>query len=238
MRRKTNEEYVKECKQKGYDLPVEEYKGSRVKIKHKCLKCNYIYEQRPYDHLGGHSCPKCGLKKKAKNNTKSMEQYILECRDLGLDLPIEPYISAKTPIKHKCKKGHIYKQSPYYRLHYYSGCPYCKQSHGEKYIQNYLDKYNITYISQKRFKDLKDKKSLSYDFYLPKQKVLIEYQGIQHFVACGKGIFSRDYFFTQQYHDKLKREYAINNGYTLLEPTYKLDTQEKVNNYLDSHLKG
>lgn len=48
---------------------------------------------------------------------------------------------------------------------------------GEKFIQNWLDKNNIKYEPQKKFNDLKDKLSLSYDFYLPEQKVLIEYQG-------------------------------------------------------------
>ena len=53
------------------------------------------------------------------------------------------------------------------------GWPLCNQSHGEKCIRNYLDKLNILYESQKKFNDLKDKALLSYDFYLPKQKVLI-----------------------------------------------------------------
>ena len=232
-RTKTNEEYIEECKQKGYDLPIDEYVNARTKIKHKCNQCGNIYKQPPHDHLQGCGCPYCfGTPK------KTTQQYIKECKELGLDLPTEPYVDSKTPIKHKCKQGHVYKQAPYYRLHHLCGCPICYQPHGEKFIQNYLDKHNIVYESQKKFNDLKDKSLLSYDFYLPKQKVLIEYQGKQHFIAGGNGNFDKDYFPTQQYHDKLKRDYVLNNGYTLLEPTYKLDTQEKVNKYLDKYLKG
>ena len=234
--KKTIEEYIQECKQKGYDLPIEEYKGTHTKINHMCKNCGNSYRQRPNDHLNGQSCPKCGMKNSNGVKWKTTQQYIKECKQLGLDLPIENYIDAKTPIKHKCKQGHVYKQAPYYRLHYYCGCPICSQSHGEKFIQNYLDKHNIYYIAQKKFKDLKDKNLLSYDFYLSKQDILIEYQGKQHFIAGGNGNFDKDYFPTQQYHDKLKREYAINNGYTLLEPTYKLNTQEKINKYLDKYL--
>ena len=231
-RTKTNEEYIQECKSKEYDLPIEEYINASTKIKHMC-KQGHVYKQKPKDHLQGCGCPYCfGTPK------KTAQQYIKECKQLGLDLPIENYIDAKTPINHMCKQGHVYKQAPYYRLHYYCGCPICSQSHGEKFIQNYLDKHNIPYITQKTFSNLKDKTYLSYDFYLPKQKVLIEYQGKQHFVAGGNGNLDKDYFPTQQYHDKLKRDYAVNNGYTLLEPTYKLDTQEKVNKYLDKYLKG
>ena len=43
---------------------------------------------------------------------KTPEEYYKECKSKGLDLPIEDYVNNKTKINHKCKKGHIYKQSP------------------------------------------------------------------------------------------------------------------------------
>lgn len=167
---------------------------------------------------------------------KNNEEYIKECKSKGYDLPIEPYLNTHTPIKHVCKNEHVYEQRPSDHLRGV-GCPKCSESRGERFIRNYLDKHNIPYIPQKKFNDLKDKRLLSYDFYLPKQNVLIEYQGLQHYIAGGRGKFNKDYFSTQQYHDKLKRAYAKNNGYTLLKPTYKLDTKEKVDEYLDKYLK-
>ena len=188
-------------------------------------------------------CPICGLDKKIQNNNgltgrKTIEKYNKECKQGGYDLPIsgETYLNNKTYIKHKCKQcDKIYEQTPNAHL-LGIGCPYCSQSHGEKFIQNYLDNHSIPYIAQKKFNDLKDKRLLSYDFYLPKQKVLIEYQGIQHFENGGGYMDRQGRLEKQQLHDKLKREYALNNGYILLEPTYKLGTQEKVNKYLDNHL--
>ena len=236
--KKTTQQYIEECKIKGYDIPIEPYVNSKTKINHKCSKCGNVYKQNPNKHLQGRSCPICGRKSIECAKWKTNQQYIEECKRLGIDLPIEEYKGTRVKISHKCRNGHVYKQAPYYRLHYYCGCPICIQSRGERFIQNYLSKYNISYETQKTFSNLKDKQPLSYDFYLSKQKVLIEYQGIQHFESVSfDGKVSSD-LEKQQYHDKLKREYATNNGYTLLEPTYKLDTQEKVNNYLDSHLKG
>lgn len=238
--RKTTKQYIDECKKLNIDLPIkgEKYINNRTKIKHLCRQCGSIYEQAPKPHLKGQGCPTCGALKRAESRRKTTKHYIKECIHLGLDLPIEDYVNAKTPIKHKCKNGHIYKQRPESKLSYSLGCPCCSQSHGEKYIQKYLDKHNIPYIAQKKFNGLKDKQPLSYDFYLPKQNVLIEYQGIQHFESVSfDGKVSSD-LEKQQYHDKLKREYAKNNGYKLLEPTYSLDTQDKVNRYLDIHLKG
>ena len=296
-RRKTNEEYIEECKQYGYDLPIEEYKGSSMKIKHKCNKCGNVYLQSPHKHLIGHGCPKCAREKqrlsitltnsmyikKCKDSNldmpldeykgnkeylsfrcsicnlvykqqayahlngrrcpycfgtkrKTTQEYINECKQLGYDLPIEGYKSNKLKIKHKCKLcGSVYKQKPNAHLSG-NGCPICNESHGERYIRNYLDNHNIVYESQKKFNGLKDKQPLSYDFYLSKQKVLIEYQGIQHFESVSFDSKASSDLETQQYHDKLKREYAQKYGYTLLEPTYKLDNQEKINKYLDNHI--
>ncbi|HJD72315.1 MAG TPA: hypothetical protein K8V13_11935, partial [Enterobacter roggenkampii] len=113
----------------------------------------------------------------------------------------------------------------------------CNESHGEKYIRNYLDNHSIKYIPQKKFKDLKDKTYLSYDFYLPEYNMLIEYQGIQHFESISFNGMDNSNLEKQQHHDNLKRKYAKDNGYKLLELKYTLDTQEKVNNYLNKTIK-
>lgn len=227
-RMKTNEEYIQECKEKGLDLPVEEYINARTKINHKC-KYGHTYLQTPSDHLRGQRCPEC-----YGNKQKTPEGYLQECKENGLDLPIEEYKGSYTKIKHNCKNGHTYSQTPHNHLRG-RGCPVCNESHGEKYIRNYLDVYNIKYVPQKRFQDLKDKNYLSYDFYLPDYNILIEYQGIQHYEEA-EFFGGKEQFKVQQFHDKIKRDYAKDSGYTLLEIYYTLDTQEKVNNYLDKYL--
>ena len=248
-RKLTFKEYKDRCIDLGVNIPLE-YKGANTKSKHICRECGIIFYQSPSHNYTGRLCKKCGHKKTSskckgqkrtskllRNKRKSPEEYMQECKEKGYDLPLEDYIKATAKIKHKCKKcGNIYEQTPDDHLHN-KGCPKCNESHGEKFIRTYFDKNNIKYIPQKKFHDLKDKTYLSYDFYLPKQKVLIEYQGIQHFESVSFN--GKDYtdLEKQQYHDKLKRAYAKNNGYILLEPTHNLDTQEKVNSYLDKHLK-
>ena len=229
--------YLKDCKEKGYDLPIEDYKNAKTKIRHKCNK-GHIYEQTPNSHLHGEGCPKCGNSLKTGRQSKSPKKYIQECREKGLDLPIEDYKNSHTKIKHKCSKGHLYLQSPDMHItpNRLTGCPICNESHGERFIRNYLDKHHIKYIPQKRFHDLKDKTYLSYDFYLPDYNILIEYQGEQHYIS--KDYFGGDkQFKNQQKHDKLKRDYAKNNGYKLLELHYSLDTQDKVDKYLNRRIK-
>lgn len=213
----------------------------------KCIKHNKIYEtklgsllRKDRDNTNTCNCPMCSNYMRSINRTgitkaKTSEEYVQECKEKGYDLPIEDYIKASIKIKHKCIKGHIYSQTPDDHLHG-KGCSICNESHGEKFISNYLDKNNIKYIPQKRFHDLKDKTYLSYDFYLPNYNILIEYQGMQHY-QTNDHFGGKKQFEKQQYHDNLKREYAKNNGYKLLELKYTLDSQELIDRYLSRRIK-
>ena len=231
IKKNNNLYYYNECKEKGLDLPIEDYVNATTKIKHKC-SIGHIYEQTPNSHLRGRGCPVC-----KGSFMKTSKEYYNECKNKGLDLPIENYINANTKIKHKCITcGNYYTQTPSNHLQNY-GCPICNESHGERYIRNYLDKHNIKYISQKKFHDLKDKTYLSYDFYLPDYKILIEYQGIQHYESIKFNGKNKSDLEKQQKHDILKREYAKDKGYKLLELHYSLDNQEKVNKYLKRRIK-
>lgn len=56
-------------------------------------------------------------------------------------------------------------------------------SRGERLISAELAKYGFTFEAQKRFKDLKYKGLLSFDFYLSELNAVIEFDGLQHFTA-------------------------------------------------------
>ena len=121
-------------------------------------------------------------------------------------------------------------------------CPICNLSKGEIKINNYLvnkrfisilendfnilidiNKYNKNYfIPQKEYDGLVGLKGglLSYDFYIPKYNLIIEYQGIQHEKYIPGFHESYDDFLKQVEHDRRKREYAKNNNINLLEIWY------------------
>jgi very-short-patch-repair endonuclease len=91
-----------------------------------------------------------------------------------------------------------------------------------------LKKFDVINYEQK-----KDKRSLNYDFYLPDLKVLIEHQGEQHYKPKNFGGISSEVaeknFILQQRHDELKREFAKDNGFSLLEISYKdFENIEKI----------
>lgn len=58
---KSHSQYVQELKEQCPTLRcLEEYKGTKIKIKHECLKCGSIYKSNPRDKLRGFACKYCG----------------------------------------------------------------------------------------------------------------------------------------------------------------------------------
>jgi len=101
-------------------------------------------------------------------------------------------------------------------------CPECNESKGELKIREWLRYKNYNYIPQKQFNGLVGIGNglLSYDFYLPDHKLLIEFQGEQHERFC-KGVHKTvEDFIKQQEHDKRKKEHSLRNEYDFLEIWY------------------
>jgi hypothetical protein len=61
------------------------------------------------------------------------------------------------------------------------GCPYCQNSILEEKVARELEKNNLDYIWHCKKEKLSWLGKQSLDFYLPKQNIAIECQGIQHF---------------------------------------------------------
>ncbi len=203
--------------------------GTKLRVKHN--KCGSIYEIRPYSFLQGNRCPYCaGLVKKTDKQFKQ-EIYDLVGNDY---IFIEHYQNAKTKIKVKHNVcGNVYEVTPSGFLNGHR-CPFCNVPKGELILNKLLDTLNINYEYQKTFPDLKYKSYLSYDFYIPSQSILIEYQGIQHYQPIdhfgGEATFKK-----QQKHDQMKLDYAKDHGYNLIAIPYTEDTFSKIKKYLIKH---
>lgn len=109
-----------------------------------------------------------------------------------------------------------------------SGCRKCKKSKGEQLVRLYLKDNNILFEEQKRFPDCKNKRTLPFDFYLPNNNILIEFDGAQHFKSVrrwgGKSGLEQ-----RQLNDSIKDEYAKNNSIKLI----RISTLEDINDILN-----
>lgn len=89
-------------------------------------------------------------------------------------------------------------------------------SHGEHTIYSFLLQHDIAFEYQKRFDDLRDKKHLPLDFYLPTFRLAIEFHGRQHFETSQTSMYRKN-LAGQQRRDALKRSYAERVGLHYLE---------------------
>ena len=236
---KTFEEFVKEANQvhnNKYNYFNDCWLNVTEKIKIICPVHGEFY-QTPHAHLRGQGCPKCSNEKKGKYQSKTTEEFIKKAKEIHgdkYDYSSVNYIKNKTKIEIICPAHGSFWQTPSSHLNY-SGCPKCKESHGEQLIRNYLLSKQIAFESQKKFKNLKDKQMLSYDFYIPKINLLIEYNGKQHYYKI-KTWGGRKQFLIRKHHDWLKRKYAKDNGFSLLTISYK--EHDKIEEILNEELKN
>ena len=168
---------------------------------------------------------------------KTTENFIEKAKQIHgnkYDYSLVEYKNNKTKVKIICPIHGIFEQTPNCHLRL-QGCPKCKTPKGEKKIFSFLIKEGISFESQKKFKDLFDKDIshlLSYDFYIPSKRLLIEFNGKQHYIF--KSLFYKNKtikdFYIQKHHDWLKRKYAIKNNYKLLVISFK--DIEKINDIL------
>ena len=219
---KTNDEFVEELKNKNSNfLPLEPYKNSKTKILMRCLIDNYEWKIRPNDALNISGCPYCKKIKMQQYLGKTHSEFIEQLRIINPYIEILGiYIGSKEKILCRCLiDGHEWNACASHLLHYH-GCPKCYQkSRGEKVIENILRNYNISFVSQKRFSDCKFKYPLSFDFYLNKYNICIEYQGNQHYIPV-EFFGGNKSLELQKIKDEIKREYCIDTDKFLLEIPY------------------
>jgi Zn finger protein HypA/HybF involved in hydrogenase expression len=102
------------------------YTDARTKVNILCSKHGY-FSQKPYVHLSGSGCPKCGNENVGKKLTKRNVDFIDRANIVHnnrYDYSLSEYTGAKNKIKIKCRIHGVFIQSPTTHLNG-SGCPHC-----------------------------------------------------------------------------------------------------------------
>lgn len=258
LRTMTNDEFVKRIEStwgNEYTL-LSEYVNSDTPIKVKHNKCGNIYMTRPADFIRGHGCLECSYVERAPKIGVNQRTPLSEVKKSIKDILGDQYVVLTKDSDYKGNRqhisikhltcGHVYKArySDIQRGH--TGCPYCAKlggsSNGESKILNILQKvYHLN--SEDDFyygyiiPDLKYKNNLHFDFWLPKQRIAIEYDGRQHYIPINYfGGFEA--FQQQQERDRLKDQYCKDNHITLIRIPYTISTNKQINNILSKVLSG
>ena len=103
-----------------------------------------------------------------------------------------------------------------------SGCRKCQISKGEEAVMNFLNFNNIHFLTQYSFEKCVNENKLLFDFYLPKQNICIEFDGIQHEKAIS-------FFGGEEGLRKTKKRDQIKNLFCI-ESNIKLIRIKKIEN--------
>ncbi len=203
-----------------YKYDEKSYVNVTSKTKIKCEKHGW-FEQAPYLHYSGRGCRKCAIEEVhegQKINFKDFEKRAKNKHGDKYSYKEENFINIFTPIEISCSRHGIFLQVP---VNHYkgSGCPICNSSKGEAIIREILKRNNIEFEEQKTFLGLRYINNLRCDFYLPAQNLVIEYNGIQHYVPLE--IFGGEKaFLSTVKRDLIKRKFFEKSNITLIEIPY------------------
>lgn len=220
----------KTFKEKAYSLNkdieiLSEYKNNKDKVLVHCKICGYEWRPQAVTLIkkNPYGCPKC-----AGNAIKTPEEFEKSIKHSHPEITLlSPYVRSHIKLHALCNNcGNDFYIKPSKLL---SGqhCPNCNRSNGERVLKSILEDMRIEYIHEKTFEGLNGVggQRLRYDFYLPKQNLLIEYQGAQHekpVVFKGETKEQAEQKFkTQIEHDNRKRNFAKLHNIELLEIWYK-----------------
>lgn len=193
-------------------------------FKIKCLKCQniYYYKIQQREKSNKLTCRFCGMNGYPVVKEEFLRRYSNEMKDFKiLDYK---NMTSSMKLQHSC--GYVFSKMPFNFIKV-PHCPKCKpkRSSGEQKIFEYLSQYNVSFEEQKKFSELGN---LSFDFFLPKLKILIEYQGAQHYAPISH-FGGKEKFLIQQQNDRIKKDFANKKGYFLLEiPYYDYSNIEKI----------
>ena len=155
-----------------YDYSYVDYKNGKHKVKIRCKKHDYIFEQLPDNHLKGQGCPKCG-----GNYRRSTAEFLKDLPDSKYDYSKSIYKSAKDEIEIICPKHGSFWQTPDSHIAKNSGCPKCIsiKSKIESEIYDFI-KGNLS--TDVEFSNRKILSGKELDIYIPELKIAIEYNGL------------------------------------------------------------
>jgi very-short-patch-repair endonuclease len=212
-----------------YDYSKVNYNKSDEKVEIIC-PIHGSFFQTPNKHLLGRRCPKCATESMVGLKTKSYEDFVKEAKKVhGNKYKYDEfeYKNRHTPTKILCPIHGSFLQSPANHIKG-QGCPVCRESKGEKLINDLLLDKKVEFIRQHKFVDCTNKlkygacRKLPFDFYLPKLNTVIEYDGQQHYVP----VWGEDNFKNLQRLDKIRNQYCKKNGIKLIRIPYTMKKEE------------
>lgn len=186
-----------------------------------------MFPQPANQHLQGHGCPQCNFYQMAKDRAMGKELFIIKAKEKfgeKYDYSKVEYINGQKHVFVTCSLHGDFEVTPNNHLSKKSGCPTCNESKLESELAAILEKQNVKFERQKRFKWLGKQ---SFDIYLTEHSVAFECQGVQHYKPvdfAGKGEeWANESFEINKKRDYIKLEKCISNNIKMI---YVIDNEK------------
>jgi len=213
-----------------YDYSLVDYKDCKKKVKIIYKKTGEIFEQTPHLHL--YRAPE-NIKLAVRKTTEQFIKESNEVHDFKFSYEKTNYIKNQIKVTITCPVHGDFNQNPLSHLQG-NGCSSCSESRGEKAIYKYLDKKEISYYRQHKFHDCKNIHQLPFDFYLPKYRMVIEFDGKQHYEPI-EHFGGAEAYERLKINDKIKNDYCEENFIDLIRIRY--DQIHRIYDILNESLR-
>ena len=230
---KNQEDFLRKFYEKHvnkYDYSLVEYTGIDNKVK-------IIFEGKVYEQKAGAHIHSSGMIERVilKKTTKQFIKEANEIHNFRYDYSKVEYVNNQSKVIIGCLVHGDFEQVSSSHLSG-AGCPHCSESKGEKKISKFLDLNEIEYVRQKKFDGCVGiRYKLPFDFYLPKYRTAIEFDGKQHYEPMeffgGLEAYNR-----LKVNDKIKSDYCEDNYIDLIRIRY--DQIDRVFEILKESLKN
>lgn len=215
---------------------VQSFVNESSTVSLKCLYHNEQFDQVVSTHLAKktiHGCPLCAKETAKSIRTDTRDDFIRKARilhnnEFGYDNVI--YKGTYKKILITCFEHGDFSMTPNSHMNG-RGCPTCKTTEA-KCIQRDIDPHFIKLEKEKKFDDCVSVRRLPFDRYVSHLNMLLEYDGEMHFIFKKRFHKTEDNFEKVRNHDKIKTEYAINNGYNFIRIAYYEDHVAVLESFL------
>lgn len=163
-------------------------------------------------------CQKCSWKKTGDTCRLPLEKAEKRYPDM---VKGQKWITARSVYLFLCPSHGEYKQN-FNDHHSGKRCSKCNRSHGENNLKHIATILGIAdYEEQKRFPDCRNVRSLPFDGASESLRTLFEFHGIQHYHPVKRFGGTKSLRQVQK-HDRIKRSWALRNGWNLIVIPYRI----------------
>jgi very-short-patch-repair endonuclease len=204
-----------------YDYSLVNYRGCSSRVTIIC-PTHGPFRMTPTKHLAGRGCRTCAFERIGRERRMTFWEFVDRVAQVHgrrrYEYELQDFVNAHSKIPIRCPEHGVFRQSVAAHLKGH-GCPSCAQSGGEQRVREALHALGVEFDEQVRFAECRDRRGLPFDFFVPSHRLLIEFDGRQHYDNSELWGGAEKLTETQR-HDRIKDQFAAEHGYRLVRIPY------------------